>query len=203
MLAFAAPLVVRAVIDARAELDLADEAAEAGDTDAEIEHLGRALRWRVPFSPHDEVSLDRLFAKGEAAEAAGDDVGALAAYREARGALLATRVFAVPHADARAELDVRIARLMAAQEQRFGTDTSHGGDLEAHHLSLLQDTPGPNPVRATIAATTFIAWVLTSLAVLWHGIDGTGRVRKRPAVLWGLASIAFLVGWMIAWRFAG
>lgn len=203
ILAFAAPLVVRAMVDARAEMELADEAAGAGDVDAEIEHLGRALRWRVPLSTHDEVALDRLFAIGEAAEDAGDDVTALTAYREARGALLATRVFTVPHADARDELELRIARLMAAQELRFGTDTSHGGDLEAHHLALLSETPGPNPVRATIAATTFVAWVLTSLAVLLRGIDATGRVRKRPAVLWGLASIACLVGWLAAWHFAG
>ncbi|HET6582677.1 MAG TPA: hypothetical protein VFG69_04505 [Nannocystaceae bacterium] len=203
LLAFAAPLVVRAMIDARAELQLADEASAAGDGDAEIEHLGRALRWRVPFATHDEVALDRLFAIGEAAEKAGDELSALAAYREARGALLATRVLDVPHADARTELEARIAGVMAAQELRYGTDTSHGGDLEAHHLALLQATPGPSPVRATIAATTFVAWVVASLAVLLRGIDGTGRVRKRPAVLWGLASIACLVGWMIAWRFAG
>ena len=131
VLAFAAPVVGRAWLDARAEIEGADQAAAVGDVETEIEHLGRALRWRVPWSGHDEVVLDRLFALGDAAEAAGDDATALAAYREARGGLLATRVLAVPHADARAELDLRIARLMAAQELRFGTDSANGADLEA------------------------------------------------------------------------
>ena len=201
LLAFAAPVVARAWLDARAELERADEAAAAGDVEAEIEHLGRALRWRLPLSSHDEVVLDRLFAIGDAAVETGDGTTALAAYREARGGLLATRVFTVPHAEARAELDVRIARLMAAEERRFATE--HGADREAHHLALLQATPGPDPLRATLAAGTFVAWVLASLAVLVRGIDGGGRVRPRPAVLWGMTSLASLVAWMIAWRFVG
>lgn len=198
--AFAVPVVARAWIDARAELGEADAAATSGDADGEIEHLGRALRWRLPLSDVDDVALARLFAIGEAAEVDDDRVLALAAYREARGGLIATRVFAVPHADARAQLDLRIARLMADQERRFGTDSANGADLEAHHLALLSDTPGPDPVRATIAAATFVAWVVASLAVLWRGVDGNGRARPRAAVLLGLTSVACLVAWTIAWR---
>ncbi len=198
--AFAMPVVVRAWMDARAELDAADDAVASGDEDGEVEHLGRALRWRLPLSSIDDVALARLFAIGEAADEDGDPVLALAAYREARGALLASRVLAVPHAEARAELDIRIARLMADEERRFGTDSSHGGDLEAHHLALLSATPGPAPVRATIAAGTFVAWVIASLATVMKGVDASGRVRPRPAILWGLASVACLVAWTIAWR---
>jgi hypothetical protein len=201
-LAFATPVAARAWIEAQSELDEADGAASAGDVDAEIEHLGRALPWRVPLSSHDEAALARLVAIGEAAESDGDVAAALAAYREARGALLATRVLAVPHADARADLEHRIARLMADEERRLGTDSAAGDDLEAHHLALLQETPGPDPWRTTLAAGAFVAWVVTSLAVLWVGIDETGRVRPRPAVWWGLASVVCLVAWMIAWRVA-
>jgi hypothetical protein len=196
IVAFAVPVVARAWMEGRGELEAADEAIASDDADGEVEHLGRALRWRAPFSEVDDVALARLFAIGEAAEENGDDALALAAYREARGALLATRVLAVPHPDARAELDLRIARLMAAEERRVGIED---GDREAHHLALLSVTPGPDPVRATIAATTFVAWVLASLAVLLRGVDGNGRVRPRPSILWGLASIACLVGWMIAY----
>jgi hypothetical protein len=35
--------------------------------------------------------------------------------------------------------------------------------------------------------------------VLRRGVDGNGRVRPRPSILWGLASVACLVGWMIAY----
>jgi hypothetical protein len=200
LVAFALPVVARAWIEARSELAAA---AAAGDVDGQIEHLGRALRWRVPVSGHDDDALAQLVEIGEAAEQEGDDIVALAAYREARGGLLATRVFAVPHADLRTDLEHRIAFLMAEQERRFGTDSSEGDDLEEHHFARLQATPGPDPLRATLAATTFVAWVLASIATLWRGIDASGRVRPRPAVLWGLASIACLVAWMIAWRFAG
>jgi len=202
VLAFTAPLVARAVVEGRDELRRAAEAGAAGDRDGEIEHLGRALRWRVPLSSHDEVALDGLLALGEAAEAAGDRSEALAAYREARGALLATRVLEVPHGDVRTELDRRIAALMTAQEREIGTDTARGEDLEARHFALLQATPGPDPWRATLAAGTFVAWVLASIAVLWRGVDAHGRVRPRAAVPWGLASIVCLVTWMILWRFA-
>lgn len=202
VLAFCAPVLLHAWTEARTELALADAAAAEEDLDAEIEHLGRALRWRVPWADHDAQALDRLFAIGEAAESAGDVGSALAAYREARGALLATRVIVVPHADARAELDRRIAALMTVQQRELEPDLA-SDDGEARHLALLQETPGPDPWRASAAALALLGWVLASAAVLWRGLDARGRVRPRAALLWGVGSLACMIAWMILWRLAG
>ncbi|MBC8071910.1 MAG: hypothetical protein IAG13_26520, partial [Deltaproteobacteria bacterium] len=118
VLAIAVPVVAHVAWEAHAELELAIDARERGDEQAEVIHLGRALRWRIPGASHDELAIDRLLAIGEQAESAADDpahVRALAAYREIRSALLGSRGLDVPHADVLADVDARIARLMHAQ----------------------------------------------------------------------------------------
>lgn len=135
------PLLVRVAWEGRAELIAADEAAAAGRVDLEIVHLGRAARWRAPFAASDDAAIGRLLALGAAHE--GDEATlttALAAYRELRGALWATRVRA-PEGEALALTNGRIAALMAAQERAFATDLSRRGAQEAYHLALLAAGP--------------------------------------------------------------
>lgn len=141
--AVVAPMLVRVAWEGRAELALADEAAAAGRVDLEIVHLGRAARWRAPLGGSDELAIGRLLAIGAAHE--GDlerSSTALAAYRELRAALWATRGIAVADPAALGLANRRIAGLMAAQEREFGTDLSGAGRQEAHHLALLEAGPG-------------------------------------------------------------
>ena len=130
VVAVALPLWLRAGIDGAAQLRAADEAAAEGSFDREVEHLGRALRWRAPLWSHDEQALERLWAIGEAQQARGAEgrAGALAAYRELRRGLLATRAWGIPHRERWEEANARIAGLMAEQERALGLDASGDGD---------------------------------------------------------------------------
>lgn len=200
----AVPLVLRVGWEGRAELAQAERAAIDDDVDLEIEHLGRAARWRLPGLSHDEKALGRLVAIGEAQERRGSDGTqmALAAYREARRALLATRAWGVPHPEVLADVNQRIARLMARQEAELGTDVSGSGDPYAYHLELLQEVPGPDPVRGNLAALSFVAWLVATGGFILRGLDAQGRVRSRPALRWGGASLLLLLAWTLLLRLA-
>lgn len=197
------PLVLRVAWEGRAELVAAEEAAGIGDFEAEVIHLGRAVRWRLPIAGHDEEALERLVALGTAREAAHEDQLALMAYREARRAILATRAVGLPHEETFHDLNRRIARLMAEQERQFDTDLSGVGDPYAYHLALLEAVPGPNPVRGHLAAWAFVGWLVATAGFVLRALDARGRLRLRSAVRWGLASLATLVAWAVLLRFAG
>jgi hypothetical protein len=191
------PLVARVAIEGRAELAAADVARAQGDLDGEIEHLGRALRWHMPGSDHDEAALERLWALGHAQEARGPDGrdAALAAYRELRQGLLATRTWGVRDRERWDAANDRIAALMAEQERRAGTDLAAAGD--PFHRALLSEVPGPDPLRANLAALAFATWVACTAGVLVRGLDPRGRLRPRPALRWGLGAVISLVAWAV------
>jgi len=203
LVALVGPLVVRALVEGRAELELAGDARAAGRNDAAIEHYGRALRWRVPLASHDEQAIAQLRAMADAAEGAGDVQEALAALRELRRGLIGTRAWAVPHPDELALANARIAELMAAQEREFGTDIGGEGDPYAWHLARLEALPGPDPVRANLAAFAFVGWLAAVAAFFVRGLDARGYLRPGPAVRWGLAALVLLAAWMVLLRTAG
>jgi hypothetical protein len=204
VVAIVLPLAMRAGWEGRAELSRAQAAASEGDVDRQIVHLGRAARWRVPGLAHDAQALERLVALGAAAEAVGPEAleQSLAAYREVRGALLSTRTWGVPRRELFDDMNDRIARLMARQEAELGTDVSGTGDPYTYHLELLQAVPGPHPVRGNLAALAFLGWLLTSAGFILRGLDARGRIRPRPALRWGGASVILLVTWAVLLRFA-
>jgi hypothetical protein len=203
--ALAIPIAVRVAWEGRAELELADVAAEDEDFDAEIEHLGRAARWRIPVLGHDEEAIDRLLTLGTDAESRGDDgrQTALAAYREIRSALLATRTWGVPQRDVFDDVNVRIATLMAEQEADFGTDVGGTGDPYTYHLALLDEIPGPDPWRANFAALAFVGWIVATVGFVLRAIDARGHLRPRSAVRWGVAALLLLAAWAVLLRYAG
>lgn len=194
-----APLCARVAFEGRAELSAADRAREDGDLDLEIQHLGRAARWRAPILGHDEQARERLMAIGDDALAEGDDGErtALAAFRELRGALLATRTFGVVDPGALEQADAHIADLMAAQEIRFGRDPIEEPDARAWHLERLSAPPGPVPWRAFAAALSFLGWVACTGGFVLRGLDAAGKLRPAPAVRWGLASLVLLAAWAV------
>jgi hypothetical protein len=199
------PLGARVAWEGQAQLDAADQARADKMLAEEIEHLGRAARWRLPIASHDEIALERLLEIGAEQEALGEDgvQTALMAYREVRRALLATRSWGIPHEDLFAQANQRIAALMAEQEIAFGTDLSGQGEQEAYHLALLERVPGPDPLRANLAALAFVGWIVASGGFVLRALDAHGRLRPRPALRWGAASLLLLVAWMILLRFAG
>jgi hypothetical protein len=199
LLAVLLPLALRVALEGRAELAAADQARAQGDLAGEIEHLGRALRWRMPGRDHDEAALERLWALGQAQEARGAEgrATALAAYRELRDGLLATRAWGVPHRERWAAANLRIAALMAEEERALGTDVSGTGDPEAFHHALLASEPGPDPTRANLAALAFVGWVVGVAGMLVGGLDARGRLRPRAALRWGVVAVLCLLAWTV------
>ncbi|MEX1363308.1 MAG: hypothetical protein AB1Z98_09295, partial [Nannocystaceae bacterium] len=174
----------------------ADQAREAGQLDREIEHLGRALRWRAPLLSHDERALERLWALGQQQQARGTEgrAAALAAYREIRRGLLATRSCGISHRDRWEQANERIAALMAEQEHELGPSNPSAA-AEHHHQQLLSREPGPDPLRANLAALAFVGWLVCVAGFVLRGVDPRGRLRPRGAVRWGLAALGLLVAW--------
>jgi hypothetical protein len=187
--------------EAHAELDAAADARDRGDESAEVVHLGRALRWRLPLAANDERAIDRLLAIGELAEDDPDDVAhvrALAAYREIRSGLLGSRALDVPHADVLADVDARIARLMHAQSETLGV---HAAD-EAEQLERLREASTTRRAPIVLAAASLIAWVLATLWFVSRGIDARGKLVRPTGTRTGLLALASLLAWLLAWRCA-
>jgi hypothetical protein len=199
-LAFAVPVGARVAFEGRAELDRAELARAEGRVDDRIVHLGRAARWRLPVAAHEERALEELSAIGVELEAAGDVEGALTAWREIRGALLATRGVRIPHPERLRHANGEIARLMAEQERRLGTDLSGRGAQEEYHLALLQEVPGPAPWPGIGAALAFAAWIAATVGFVLRALDAHGRLRPRAALRWGGASLVLLAAWMVLLR---
>jgi hypothetical protein len=202
LLAVLAPLCGRVAWEGRAEQQEAARAAAEGRGDDEIVHLGRAARWRLPLFSHDQDAIARLMQLGAEHEARGPEGRdmALAAYREARGAIVATRALGLPDEDAFDAANARIAVLMAEQERELGMDLSGEGRQEAYHRALLDVVPGPDPLWAALVALSFLAWVAATAGLTLRALDAQGRLRPRPALRWGAASLLLLVAWMVLLR---
>lgn len=193
------PLWLRVAIEGSLELERAERAHAEHEPSREIEHLGRALRWRAPLLDHDERALDRLWTIGQQQRdrgAAGRPM-ALMAYREVRRGLLATRVIGIPHPERWAQANAHIAALMAEQELALGIGGDSPVDAADHHRVQLERVPGPEPTRGTLAALAFVGWIAAVAGFLLRGLDREGRLRPRPAFRWGLGAVLALVVWTV------
>jgi hypothetical protein len=186
-------LCVRVVVEGRGELEAAEAAGELGRFDDQVLHLGRAARWRMPLAAHDDLALEQLMELGdrEAKHGPEGNARALAAYREARRAILATRAWGMHERDTFDRANEEIAALMAVN----GSSAD-----EERYLEQLAREPGPPARGAKFAAFTFILWLVASAGFATRGLDGKGRLRPRPARRWGGASLLLLVVWMVLMR---
>jgi hypothetical protein len=189
VLAFAAlafgTLGARVVYSARVELDAAHHAAESGDTDQAIAHYRRAARNYLPGSPYHVTALDQLSNLGRAAEAAGDEIRALAAFRAIRGSIMAARSFYVPERERLAAADRKIATLMAEQAAPGMDAGKSKAQLYAEHLALLEASPDPNLLWTVLLLAGFAAFVGATFAFSARAIDDEDRLIYREALRWG------------------
>jgi hypothetical protein len=186
-------LFVRAWIDGRAQLQQADQMADAGDLDGEIRHLGRAARWRLPLADHDELALTRLREIAER-EAEADHVrAALVAWRELRSAILATRTIGVADPEQLEAANTAIVELMVleARDAAAPADSVRWA-AELDEVSSMRSSRA----RSLSAAACFVGWLIACIGFFIQGIDGKGRLEPRPALRWGAASLVFLVAWI-------
>lgn len=185
------PLIARAWIDGRAQLRLADAAAEAGELDTQILHLGRAARWRLPLAGHDDFARAQLRELGGTATKANDTNHALAAWRELRGALLGTRALGVVDPEQLREANAAIVQLMVRQGDAAGEPVDR-----ARWAAELDEDLAPR-WRSLLAAACFAAWLITCVGFFVFGIDAKGRLEPRLALRWGGSALALLIAWIL------
>ncbi|PRQ07799.1 hypothetical protein [Enhygromyxa salina] len=194
------PLSVRVWVDGRAQLQLAADAAAAGDVDAQILHLGRAARWRLPLATHDDHARAELRELAVTATDARDHDRALAAWRELRGALLGTRALGVVDAEQLAAANAAIVREMvrqaeAAVDPADSADPADPAD-QARWVAELDEDLAPR-WRTLLASACFTAWLIACVGLFVLGIDPKGRLDPRPATRWGAAVLGLLIAWIL------
>lgn len=191
-LAIGGALALRVVVEGRDALADGDEAAAAKRPADAIAAWQTAARWYLPGAPHVGAAYERL---GELARAQPEH--ALAAWRAVRGAARATRSLWTPHADELAAADAAIAQLSAADPSgapAAGKDPAarlawHRGRL-AHDLRL-------GAGAAALAAFGIAAWLAGIGWLVRRGLDGKGRLVRRPALIGAAVAIAGIAAWAI------
>lgn len=153
-------------------------AAAAATGDDEIAHLGRAARLYAPGNPYSRRAVEKLATIGRE-----DPARALAAWREVRSAILATRSFYTPHRALLDEANGRIAALMAEAEVAAGTQ--HGVErARAWHAARLQQDEAPSVPWTIVALVGLAAWIGCALGLFLRGIGDDDRLRARAALAW-------------------
>jgi hypothetical protein len=175
-----AMVTVRVVWSSRVEW----KAAQAADGDERIAHLGRAARLYAPGNPYSRRALDELHAMAREQTGSGrHSPYELAAWREIRSAILATRSFYTPRRALLDEANREIAALMAAAD-----DPSRGTASErvAWHAARLQQDDAPSVAWSLVALLGLAAWIGSAAAFFLRAVDERDKLRRRPAITWAL-----------------
>jgi len=169
-------VAVRVVWSSRGEW----RAAVSSSGEAEITHLGRAARLYAPGNPYSRRAVDKLAAIGRQ-----DPARALAAWRELRSAILATRSFYTPHRALLDEANAHIADLMADAELAAGSQ--HARDkARAWHAARLAQDEAPSVPWTIVALAGLAAWIGCALGLCLRGVGDDDRLRPRAALVWAL-----------------
>jgi len=195
-------VAIRLLVDARRALHAGEMAETRGDRPEAIRHFQDAARLYLPGSPYVRDALDRLEAVAAAAEHAGDGPSVRAALEAERSAILATRSFYIPHRSRLPNIEGRLARLLAAAEER---SVAPGVTFEARtawHLERLAHRPGPALAHVLLALAGLGLWVGGAVGFFSKGLDANLRLRHPQAVIagvaFGLGLAMFLVGLRLA-----
>ncbi len=189
---------VRVFTGARAELAAAQAAEAAGDRSAALTHHQYAMRWYTPFAAAPEASAAALRRLAEEARAAGDTATELSALHHLRGGIRSTRSLHSPFGDRAAEVDARLAELMADAELAAGLGDGRDRDaLVAEHARLLALDPTPAPALALAATLGFLGWVAAAFGFLFRGLDADLRLVQPSARRWMVAFVSSFGVWML------
>lgn len=190
-------VIFRVLWSGYSDLDIADQAREAGLEKTAIDYYGRAARWYCPVLGAHNEARDRLSALCWNLERANNDEMALRCFRELRGAVLSTRWLWTPHVGILDNANAGIVRT-SLEKRPDGTPVIP----KDRHLELLNRDLSPNPWLAFLAVILFFAWVGTTGLGAWRSTTPEGRVDwKHFAKYLGLSAV-FLACWLLALRFA-
>jgi hypothetical protein len=182
-------VAVRLLADGRAAYLNGADAERRGEIAQAIRHYLDAGRLYVPGSPYTRHALDRLDAIAVAAVTQGDYPTARAAFEAERAAMLGTRSFYTPYAYRLPDLERRLARLLAASEERTGATTFE--ERTNWHAERLAERSQPRTPWVLLAMLGLATWVASAVVFFRHGLDTHLGLRRAPAVL---AASGFVVG---------
>lgn len=198
-----AVLAVRVVSGSRDELRFAERLEASGDVDSAIVHYRRAVRFYAPGNPYVSRALEALGRTARAAETAGDDARALAAWRAVHAGILASRSFYIPHRDVLEDADAHIAALAAVDPPPV--DVAHGeAGRRRAYLGALERARESDPALlwTVVLLAGFVAWVGGALGLVLRGVDVEARPRmpeaRRFATVMLAGFLAFVVGLALA-----
>jgi hypothetical protein len=186
-----AVVTVRLLYDSRSALHAGEMSESRGDRPEAIRHYQDAARLYVPASPYVRDALDRLEALAAAAAQSGDGPSVRAALEAERAAILASRSFFIPHGSRLWDIENRLARLLAATEDR---SVAPGVSFEARaawHLERLARRPGPALPHVLLALAGLVLWVGSAIGFVGKGLDAKLRLRRPQAII---AAATFAVG---------
>jgi len=182
----------RALLEARAQGALAQQALSRADYPAAISGYRRAARWNAPGNVYAQDALSALEKLGTALEARGDLAGALSAQRAIHAAIHASQGALTLEQPRLRRADERIAALMA-QEAPSELDAGKSeAERRALYLSLLEGR-APSSFWVVFAFAGCVTWVVAAAVFLLRGVDERGRVVRRIARRSGLM---LLLGWI-------
>lgn len=192
-----AVLAVRVVSASRTELQRGERAEERGDVDSAIVAYRRAARWYAPASPYPPAALDRLAALATRAEDNADPETALAAWRSARGAILATRSLYVPFAARRRHAEEQIVRLVQAQANDAGRERARRRASDAFARPV-----GPHLGFTVLLLLGWLAWTAGAFVFAQRAIDEEDRIQPVAARVLGTIVVLgfglFVIGMALA-----
>jgi hypothetical protein len=195
-------VAVRLLVDARSAVRAGHVSEGRGDRLEAIRHYQDAARLYLPASPYVRDALDRLEALATAAAQAGDGPSVRAALEAERAAILATRSLYVPNGSRLPEIEHRLARLLAATEDR---SVAPGVSFEARaawHLERLTHRPGPALAHVLLALAGLVLWVGSAIGFFSKGLDANLRLRHRHAIIAGVTFVMGLAMFLVGLRFA-
>jgi hypothetical protein len=138
--------------------------------------LGIAARMYAPGNPWSARAYAALVEEAQLTEAV-EPKRALAAWREVRSAILATRSFYTPNRPLLDEANAAIARLTAAVEGSGPAGT-------AWHATRLAEAEreAPSVGWSVVALTGLFLWLGAAAALFLVGFDANDAIRRRPAL---------------------
>jgi len=200
-LAFAV-VAARLLVDARRALHAGEISETRGDRREAIRHYQDAARLYLPASPYVRDALDRLDALAAAAAQSGDGSSVRAALEAERAAILATRWLVVPNGARLPEIERRLARLLAAAEDRLVAPGVSFEDRTAWHLERLSRRPGPALAHVLLALAGLVLWVGAAVGFFSKGLDAKLRLRRSRAIIAGVTFAIGLAMFLVGLRLA-
>jgi hypothetical protein len=203
LLLAAAGLVVAArfLIQARADLGLAEAARARGDEAEAARSFEDVLRLSLPGSPYERRALDGLRAAAAGARAAGDGDGERRAWEAVRTGLQATRSLFTPYPARLAEAEGRLEALDAAEAfpPRDRTGALRAVDIDGRAGRFGRGARRPRALAGVLVALVgFAAWVGAVVLFILRGLDRQVRLRRAPRAFWQvILPVVFVAGFAL------